>query len=95
MDGNLEVMNRIVVQLLRDYYGKHPTSWDEHIEYIQHSYNRIIHSSINKSPFETYLVIHHLPLWIVYLDSKRIKEIHLRKRKRKLKILLKRLGKFI
>ena len=54
MDGQTEVMNRIVVQFLRGYCGKHPKSWDEHLEYIQHAYNREIHSSINKSPFEDY-----------------------------------------
>jgi len=53
MDGKIKVVNRKVVQLLRGYCGKHPKSWDEHLEYIQHSYNRAIHSSINKSTFDT------------------------------------------
>jgi len=53
IDGQIEVVNRIVVQLLRGYSGKHLKSRDEHLEYIQHAYNRAIHSSINKSPFET------------------------------------------
>lgn len=44
----------IVVQLLRGYYNKHNKSQDEYLEYLQHSYNRAIHSSIGKSPFETY-----------------------------------------
>ena len=52
IDGKTKVMNRVMGQLLRGYCGKHPKSWDEYIEYIQHSYNRAIHSSINKSPFE-------------------------------------------
>ena len=34
MDEKLEVVNRKIVQLLRGYYGKHPKSWYEHIEYI-------------------------------------------------------------
>jgi len=54
MNGQTKVVNRIVVHLLRGYCGKHPKSWDEHLEYIQHAYNKVIHSSINKSPFETY-----------------------------------------
>lgn len=77
MDGQIEVVNRTLVQLLRGYCGKHPKSLDEHIEYIQHAYNREIHSSI------------------MCLRSKRMKKIHLRKRKSKMKNLLKRLGKFI
>jgi hypothetical protein len=41
------------VQLLRGYNNKHPKTWDEKLVYIQHSYNRALHSSTNKSPFET------------------------------------------
>jgi hypothetical protein len=52
-DGKTEVVNRMLVQLLRGYNNKHPKTWDEHIVYIQHSYNRALHSSTNKSPFET------------------------------------------
>ena len=55
MAGKIEVMNKIVVQLLRGCCGKHTKSWDEHLEYIQYSYNKAIYSSINKSPFETCL----------------------------------------
>lgn len=53
IDVQTEVVNRIVVNLLRGYYGKHPKSWYEHLEYIQHAYNREIHSFSNKSLFET------------------------------------------
>ena len=53
MDGQTKVVKSIVVQLLRGYCGKHPKSWDEYLEYIQHAYNKAIHSSINKSSFET------------------------------------------
>jgi hypothetical protein len=43
----------MLVQLLRGYNNKHPKTWDEQLIYIQHSYNRAIHSSTNKSPFQT------------------------------------------
>jgi hypothetical protein len=52
-DGQTEVVNRTLVQLLRGYNNKHPKTWDEQTIYIQHSYNRELHSSTNKSPFET------------------------------------------
>jgi len=52
-DGQTEVVNRTVVHLLRGYCGKHSKTWDDHLSYIQHAYNRALHSSTNKSPFET------------------------------------------
>ena len=51
-DGQTEVVNIIVVHLLRGYCSKHPKLWDEQLHYIQHSYNRAKHSSTNTSPFE-------------------------------------------
>jgi len=44
----------IILQLLMGYYGKHPNSWDEHIAYIQYSYNRVVHTSTSNTLFETY-----------------------------------------
>ena len=43
-----------MVHLLRGYCGKHPKLWDEHLPYIQHSYNRAVHSSTQRSPFESF-----------------------------------------
>ena len=52
-DGQTEVVNRPVIQLLRGYCSKHPKLWDEHLCYVQHAYNRAKHSSIQRSHFET------------------------------------------
>ena len=52
IDGQIEVVNRTVVHLLRAYCNKHPKLWDEHLHYIQHVYNRAKHSSTQTSPFE-------------------------------------------
>jgi hypothetical protein len=52
-DGQTEVVNRTVIQLLRGYCSKHPKLWDEHLCYVQHAYNRAKHSSTQRSPFET------------------------------------------
>ena len=52
-DGQTEVVNQTVVHLLRGYCAKHPKLWDEQLHYVQHAYNRAIHSSTQKSPFET------------------------------------------
>ena len=51
-DGQIEVVNRTVINLLRIYCSKHPKLWDEQLHYIQHAYNWEKHSSTNTSPFE-------------------------------------------
>jgi hypothetical protein len=35
------------------YNQKHPKTWDENLIYIQHSYNKVVHTFTNKSYFET------------------------------------------
>ena len=52
-DGQTEVVNKTLVQLLRGCNQKNLNNWDENVIYIQHSYNRVVHTSICKSPFET------------------------------------------
>ena len=51
IDEKREVVNCVMVHLLRDYCGKHPKLWDEHIPYVQHSYNQAVHLS---------MYVHHL-----------------------------------
>eukprot|EP00253_Pinus_taeda_P010211 PITA_10211 len=58
-DGQTEVVNRTVIHLLRGYCSKHPKLWDEHLHYIQHTYNRAKRSSTQTSTFEASLG--HLP----------------------------------
>jgi hypothetical protein len=38
-DGQTEVVNRMIVHILRMYNSKHPHTWDESLPYVQHSYN--------------------------------------------------------
>ena len=42
----------MIVHILRMYNSKHPCTWDESLPYVQHSYNRALHSSIGHSPFQ-------------------------------------------
>ena len=51
-EGQIEVVNRLVVQLLRMYNHKNCQTWDDVLPYIQHNYNCAQQSSIGKSPFE-------------------------------------------
>ena len=42
----------MIVHILRMYSSKHPRTWDESLPYVQHSYNRALHSSTDHSPFQ-------------------------------------------
>ena len=53
-DKHTEVVNCLVVQLLRMYNHKHRWTWDDNLPYIHKIYNRAQHSSKGKSPFEIY-----------------------------------------
>jgi hypothetical protein len=52
IDGQIEVVNRMIVHIMHMYNSKHPCTWDESIPYVQHSYNRALHSSNGHNPFQ-------------------------------------------
>jgi len=51
-NGQTEVVNRMVIHIMRMYNSKHPHTWDESIPYVQHSYNKSLHNSTGHSPFQ-------------------------------------------
>jgi hypothetical protein len=51
-DGQTEVVNRMIVHILHMYNSKHPRTWDESLPYVQHSYNRALHSSTSHNHFQ-------------------------------------------
>jgi hypothetical protein len=51
-DGQMEVCNHMTMHILHIYNYKHPCAWDKSIPYVQHSYNRCIHSSTDHIPFQ-------------------------------------------
>ena len=51
-DGQTEVVNRTLSQLLRTIVGKNLKSWEDCLPFIEFAYNRSIHSSTSFSPFE-------------------------------------------
>jgi hypothetical protein len=56
-----------MVLLLRGYCNKHPKLWDEQIPYVQHAYNRALHSSTRSSSFETcFGSLPKVPLKLMY-----------------------------
>ena len=42
----------MIVHILCMYNSKHPCTWDESLPYVQHSYNRALHSSTDHNPFQ-------------------------------------------
>jgi hypothetical protein len=40
------------MHIMHMYNSKHPHTWDESLPYVQHSYNRALHSSTGQSPFQ-------------------------------------------
>jgi hypothetical protein len=51
-DGQIEVVNRMIVHILCMYNSKNPHKWNESLPYVQHSYNWALHISTNHSPFQ-------------------------------------------
>ncbi|XP_042415186.1 uncharacterized protein LOC122004349 [Zingiber officinale] len=51
-DGQPEVVNRTLGNLLRSTIGKNLKAWEDCIRFIEFVYNRVTHSSTKYSPFE-------------------------------------------
>ena len=51
-DGKTEVTNRSLGNLLRSYVGKNVKQWDLILPQIEFAYNRSMHRTVGKSPFE-------------------------------------------
>src|ERR1700733_14155799 len=64
-DGQTEVVNKTMIQLLRGYCSKHPKLWDEHLCYVQHAYNKaLLHRDLL---LRLVLVSYQGLLWILSL----------------------------
>ena len=50
-DRQIEVVNMMIVHILRMYNYKHPHTWDESLPYVRHSCNKALHNSISHIPF--------------------------------------------
>jgi hypothetical protein len=66
----------MIVHILCMYNSKHPCTWDESLPYVQHSYNRALHSSTDQKPFQVGLGFQPLdpidvalPLAVTLTDS--------------------------
>jgi hypothetical protein len=52
IDGQIKVVNRMVVHILRMYNFKHLHTWDDNPPYVQHNYNIALHSSTSHILFQ-------------------------------------------
>jgi hypothetical protein len=59
-NGQKNVINQMIVHILCMYKSKNPRTWDESLTYVQHSYNRVLHSSIGHSPFQVGMIFQPL-----------------------------------
>ena len=51
-DGQTEVVNRTLTQLLRAVIQKNLKNWEDCLSFIEFAYNRSVHSTTEFSPFE-------------------------------------------
>ncbi|XP_028764585.1 uncharacterized protein LOC114722675, partial [Neltuma alba] len=65
-DGQTEVVNRTLTQLLRTVIQKNLKNWENCLSFIEFAYNRSVHSSTDYSPFEIVYGFNPLTPWIYY-----------------------------
>ena len=51
-DGQTEVVNRTLGQLLRCFISGNPRAWEDLLPHVEFAYNRVVNSTTNHSPFE-------------------------------------------
>jgi hypothetical protein len=76
IDGQTEVINRMIMHILCMYNSKHPRTWDESLPYVHHSYNQSLHSSTRHNPSQVRLGFQplgpidvSLPLVVTLIES--------------------------
>ena len=51
-DGQTKDVNKMIIHIMHMYNSKHPRTWDDILPYVQHNYNRALHSSTDDNPFQ-------------------------------------------
>ncbi|MCO5574023.1 hypothetical protein L7F22_027801 [Adiantum nelumboides] len=51
-DGQSQIVNSTVLDLLKCYVSDNPAQWEHYLPLVEFAYNTTIHSSIGKAPFE-------------------------------------------
>jgi hypothetical protein len=56
IDGQIQVVNQMIVHILCMHNSKHLCTWDESLPYVQRNYNMALHKPIGQSPFQVRLI---------------------------------------
>ena len=65
--GNVERLNRTLLQMLRAICLEYPVTWDEALPMCQSAYNSSYHRSLNNTPYFSFFYRdNHLPYDIIY-----------------------------
>jgi len=51
-DGQTEVVNRTLGQMLRCFISGNPRVWEDLLPHVEFAYNRVVNSTTSQSPFE-------------------------------------------
>ncbi|MCO5597458.1 hypothetical protein L7F22_051536 [Adiantum nelumboides] len=51
-DGQTEVANSLVLDLLKCYVSEHKETWEHYLPLVEYAYNNTVHTSTSKAPFE-------------------------------------------
>ena len=71
MDGQSEIANLTIIDILKVCVTKvdQCDQWERHIPMVEYAYNKTIHTSIGKTPFEIVEGRPKLPLIVKYLSN--------------------------
>lgn len=59
-DGQMKVVNRMIMHILCMYNSKHPCTWYQSLPYVQHGYNRAFDNSTGNNLYQMCLVFQPL-----------------------------------
>ncbi|MCO5548387.1 hypothetical protein L7F22_001844 [Adiantum nelumboides] len=68
-DGQSEIVNSTVLDLLKCYVSDKQTEWEKYLPLVEFAYNNTIHSSTGKAPFEVIYGKPHLPPILLTKDK--------------------------
>ena len=71
MDGQIEIANLTIIDLLKAYVTKvdQHDQWDRYLPMVEYAYNNTIHTSTCKTPFKIIEGRPRLPLIFEYLNN--------------------------
>ena len=71
MDGQSEITNLTIIDLLKAYFTQvyHRDQWEKYLPMVEYAHNNTIHTSTGKTPFEIVEGRPKLPLMVKHLGN--------------------------